>query len=203
MTAPAPKSLRERKKSENQATVLAVAHRLFRRSSFDETTLREICGESGISKRTFFRYFRDKESLVFPHREERLAEFVRFLESHQQVENPFDSLRAATRAFGTRYNENKAYLMATQEMILSSPALLARETEIDRDWEQAISRAFSARSGNDPSQDLWARVLAGAIMGVVRATMNYWFDRQCEDDLTQLGLDALDFLERGFPHRQT
>ena len=75
------------------------------------------------------------------------------------------------------------------------------ETEIDRDWEEAIANTFSLRSGNHPADDLWARVLAGAIMGVVRSTMNYWFDRKCEDDLTQLGLDALDFLERGFPHR--
>jgi AcrR family transcriptional regulator len=201
MAAPPQKSLRERKKSEAQAKVLAVAHRLFRRSSFDATTLRQICGESSISKRTFFRYFRDKESLVFPHREERLQEFVRFLRAHEQVENPFDSLRSATRAFGARYSDNKAYLLSTQEMILSSPSLLARETEVDRDWEEAIANTFSLRSGNHPADDLWARVLAGAIMGVVRSTMNYWFDRKCEDDLTQLGLDALDFLERGFPHR--
>jgi len=179
--------------------VLAVAHRLFRKSSFDATTLKQICDESEISKRTFFRYFRDKESLVFPRREERLEEFIRFLGAHSEVENPFDSLRAATRAFGARYSENKDYLLATQEMIASSPALLARETEIDRDWEQAIAAAFSARTGQDPTSDLWARVTAGAIMGVVRATMSYWFARRCEDDLTQLGLEALDYLERGFP----
>jgi hypothetical protein len=38
-------------------------------------------------------------------------------------------------------------------------------------------------------------------MGVVRSTMNFWFDHDCDPDLTQLGLDALNYLERGFPHR--
>ena len=63
------KNLREQKKEETHDNVLEVAHRLFRRESFDGTTLQMICSESSISKRTFFRYFRDKEFLVFPNRE--------------------------------------------------------------------------------------------------------------------------------------
>ena len=202
MSTPHETTLRAQRKAESRAKVLETAHRLFRRDSFEATTLEALCRESAISKRTFFRYFRDKESLLFPHREERLAAFVAFLGQHQQVENPFDSLREATRVFGARFNENSAHLLAQQSMIQASPELLAREREIDRDWERAISRAFSARSGNDPDSDLWARVLAGAIMGVVRSTMNYWFERKCEDDLIQLGMDALNYLERGFPHRE-
>jgi AcrR family transcriptional regulator len=192
-------TLRDRKKAEARANVLATSHRLFHRASFDATTLETICTESNISKRTFFRYFRDKESLVFPHRDERLTAFVHFLGENEQVENPFDSLRMATQIFGAQYNENKKHLFAQQAVILSSQALLAREREIDMDWERAIADAFSARSGNTPGDDLWARVLAGAIMGVVRSTMTYWFDRGCQDDLARLGLDALDYLERGFP----
>ena len=201
MSTPQEMTLRSRKKAEARAKVLDTAHRLFRQASFDTVTLEAICHESSISKRTFFRYFRDKESLVFPHREERLDKFVRFLKQNEQVENPFDSLRAATQIFGAKYNENKAHLCAQQAVIHSSSELLAREREIDKDWEREIANAFSARSMNNPEEDLWARVLAGAIMGVVRSTMTYWFERECQDDLVQLGLDALEYLERGFPHR--
>ena len=201
MSTPQKSTLRERKKAQVHARVLDTAHRLFRRDSFDATTLETICKDSSISKRSFFRYFRDKESLVFPHREERLSNFSRFLKEHEQVENPFDTLRLATQVFGARYNENKGHLLTQQAIILSSLALLAREREIDRDWEREIAAAFSARSGNRAEDDLWARTLAGAIMGVVRSTMSYWFHRQCQDDLSQLGMDALNYLERGFPHR--
>ena len=203
MATPQKMTLRERKKAAARARVLEIAHKLFRRDSFDSTTLETICSKASISKRTFFRYFRDKESLVFPHREERLDAFVLFLSKHEQVQNPFDALRQATRVFGAKYNENKAHLMGQQSVILSSQALLAREREIDLDWERAIAEAFSARAGNMPKDDLWARVLAGAIIGVVRATMTYWFERECQDDLTQRGLDALDFLEQGFPAGRT
>jgi AcrR family transcriptional regulator len=194
-------TLRERKKAEAHAKVRDTAHRLFRENSFDSVTLETICEESSISKRTFFRYFRDKESLIFPHREERLTHFLLFLEHHQQVQNPFDSLRLSTQVFGGKYNQNKKYLRAQQQIIRSSPALVAREREIDKEWERAIAKAFSARANSKAEDDLWARVLAGAIIGVVRSTMTYWFDRNCEDDLVQLGLDALVYLERGFPTR--
>ncbi len=194
-------TLRERKKAQARAHVLETAHALFHRKSFDATTVESICREASISKRTFFRYFSDKESLVFGQREERLATFVEFLAEHERVENPFDALRTATRVFGARYNSKKKRLLAQQRVVLSSPALLARERAIDGDWERAIAQAFSSRSGHSPEDDLWARVLAGAIMGVVRSTVTYWFERKCEDDLTRLGLDALDYLERGFPQR--
>jgi AcrR family transcriptional regulator len=201
METPQEMTLRERKKAEAHAKVIKIAHRLFRKNSFDATTLEMICEASSISKRTFFRYFRDKEALVFPRREERLAQFVQFLKANEQVENPFDSLRIATKIFGAQYNEHKGHLETQQVVIRSSPALLAREREIDLDWQHEISKAFSSRAGNEPAHDLWARVLAGAIMGVVRSTMTYWFDRACQDDLVELGLEALGHLESGFPHR--
>ena len=135
--------LRERKKAAIRARVLDVAHRLFHEHGFDATTIDQICTESLISKRTFFRYFRDKESLIFPNREERLAAFVMFLAEHQNVENPFESLRAATRLFGTEHVKHRDRLRDQQSLIASSFDLLAREREIDLDWQRAIAEVFS------------------------------------------------------------
>lgn len=202
MPTPQNLTLRERKKAESKAAVLDVAHRLFRADSFDTTTLETICAQASISKRTFFRYFRDKEALVFPHREDRLEAFVQFLSANEQIEKPFEALRGATRVFGAQYHQNREHLMTQQAIIRSSQALLAREREIDLDWERAIARAFASRAGNAPEDDLWARVLAGAIIGVVRSTMTYWFEHGCRDDLTELGMSALDALELGFPSNQ-
>jgi AcrR family transcriptional regulator len=201
MSTPLEMNLRDRKKAEARANVLEISHRLFRENGFDGTTLETICQASDISKRTFFRYFRDKESLAFPRREERLDQFKSFLKQNQEIDNPFESLRIATQIFGSRYNDHSENLRAQQAVIQDSEALLAREREIDLDWQRAIATAFSARAGHDVHNDLWARVLAGAIMGVVRSTMNYWFERDCEPDLVEMGMDALNYLERGFPHR--
>ena len=74
----------------------------------------------------------------------------------------------------------------------------AREAEIDRDWESGMVQAFRDRYGAGHDAELHARVLAGAAIGVIRATMRYWFAADGKDDLARLGDEALDRLERGF-----
>src|SRR5690606_9780707 len=54
-------NLREQKKIETRERILHVAHVLFHARGFEATTLEDICAEVPISKRTFFRYFPDKE----------------------------------------------------------------------------------------------------------------------------------------------
>lgn len=193
-----PPSLREQKKAETRAAVLRVAHDAFRSKGFEATTLEEICAGARISKRTFFRYFTDKEALVFPNREERLKRFEGFLEGAPDGANPFDTLRSATKLFGSEYMEHRKTLRAQQALIRSHAALRAREHEIDTDWERAIATDFARRLGG-AADDLWPRAAAGAIMGVVRSTMSYWYDNGADIDLTRLGLEAIDALERGFP----
>jgi AcrR family transcriptional regulator len=201
---PAPKNpvkpnLRERKKAAVRSRVIEVAQQRFHEKGFEATTIEEICEASMTSKRTFFRYFQDKESLVFPNRELRLNHFKIFLSSHLQAENPFDILRFATRVFGKEYDKNKDKILSQERLIRSSESLLAREREIDQDWGKAIADAFAKRTGKLADNDLWAQVLAGAIMGVIRSTMNYWVEHDCEGDLIHLGLYAIDCLESGFP----
>ena len=194
----APGTLRDRKKAELRENVLRISNELFHASSFDETTLEEICAQASISKRTFFRYFRDKEALVFPNQDSRMMRFKGFLESQQTTDNPFDTLRLATRLFGTEHNQNLKRILAQQKLIRSSRALQAREREIDRNWEEILAQTLAKRSPDDSANILWARILAGAIFGIVRATMNHWFASNCKGDLTQIGLDAIERLERGF-----
>lgn len=193
--------VREQKKAQLRATTLEVAQELFKERGFDQTTLDDICVGAGISKRTFFRYFADKESLVFPNRDGRLEAFRSFLIANGDAENPFEVLRVATQVFSQEYNQNSDKIAAQQRLIQSSPSLRAREAEIDRDWELEIAAAFARRSAPGRQNELWASVAAGAVMGVVRATMREWFAQGCREDLNALGQMAIDSLERGFPER--
>jgi AcrR family transcriptional regulator len=195
-TAP---SLREKKKESTRRHLLAVANRHFHSKGFEATTIDEICLEVGISRRTFFRYFPHKEALVFPNRAERLSRFQGFLHQAPRAENPFDTLRRATGVFAVEYMANRAQLVAQQKLIQTSPALLAWEQDIDRDWEEAMAQAFRSRSGPGRASELRARVFAGAAIGVIRATMRHWFASEGKPDLERLGREALDCLERGFP----
>jgi AcrR family transcriptional regulator len=190
--------LREQKKAETRTQILRVAHALFHKRGFEATTIDDICAALPISKRTFFRYFPDKEALVFPNRDMRLDRFTELLTAAPKSEQPFDTFRRVTHLFAAEYMDNREQLLAQQALIVTSPTLLAREREIDHDWERVITDTFARRFPRGLASRRRAEALAGAMIGVVRATMRHWFGRGCVDNLEKLGHEALDSLERGF-----
>ncbi len=198
-----PSTSREQKKVDTRAAILRCAHAQFRTRGFDTTTLDDICAAVPISKRTFFRYFPDKEALLVPNREKRLDRFIEVLRAIPVSVPPFAIFRQVTDLFAVEYTENREQLLAQQSLLGSSAALVAREREIDRDWEAAIARVFVARLPPGPDSDRLAEVAAGAMIGAVRATMRWWFARGCVDDLAALGHEAIDGLEQGFGVRHS
>lgn len=193
-----PPSLRKQKKDATRRALLVAAHRQFHLKGFEATTLDEVSQDVGISRRTFFRYFADKESLAFPQREERLARFTELLASAPASESPVGSLRRISHLFAKEYMQHRDSLLAQQKLIQTAPALLARENEIDRDWELVMAQLFRERGIGGADSELHSRVLAGAAIGVIRATMRHWFASNAKADLARLGDEALDRLERGF-----
>lgn len=193
--------LRTRKKDATRRALVQAAQQRFREQGFDATTIDELCTDAGVSRRTFFRYFPDKEALAFPHRSERLRRFVALLEDAPARANPIDTLRAIAHVFAQEYSANHAQLVAQQRLIDRTPALVAREHEIDRDWERAMERAFARRLGNGADASLRARMMAGAAIGVIRATLRHWFELDGAADLGELGERALDALQAGFLDR--
>ena len=56
--------LRERRRRQTSADIRDAAVRLAQERGFDKVTIEEICAEAGISTRTFFNYFPNKESAI-------------------------------------------------------------------------------------------------------------------------------------------
>jgi AcrR family transcriptional regulator len=59
-----PLGLRERRRRQTSADIRDAAVRLALERGFDKVTIEEICVEAGISTRTFFNYFPNKESAI-------------------------------------------------------------------------------------------------------------------------------------------
>src|ERR1700690_2197855 len=56
--------LRERRRRQTSADIRGAAVRLARERGWDRGTIEDICTEAGISARTFFNYFPNKESAI-------------------------------------------------------------------------------------------------------------------------------------------
>ncbi|WP_054678689.1 TetR/AcrR family transcriptional regulator [Microbacterium sp. No. 7] len=59
------KPTREEKKQHTREGIQATAIELFEQRGYHETTIADIAEETGVGRRTFFRYFPTKESLLF------------------------------------------------------------------------------------------------------------------------------------------
>jgi AcrR family transcriptional regulator len=57
---------RDQHKKQTRAALQAAADRLFAERGYDQTTVRDIALEAGVTERTFFRYFSAKEELAIP-----------------------------------------------------------------------------------------------------------------------------------------
>jgi AcrR family transcriptional regulator len=197
------RSLRERKKARTRRALVEAAMALFAAQGFEATTVEEIAAGAFVSRRTFFRYFPTKEAVAFPDREARLARFRWLLGQRRPGETAVGAVRRACLELARDYVEDRDELRQQQRIVDASPSLIAYEREIDGAWESAIAEALGA--GADDAADAAhceaarrARIMAAAVMGVIRAVLRTWFAGGAKADLVRLGGEALDLLEDGF-----
>lgn len=184
-------TLRERKKLRTRDALAAAALHLSEVHGFERVTIEQIALEADVSRRTFFRYFASKEAAVFPHYAARLARFRAELAAAAGGETQFATVERAFAAIAVIYTHARDEVVAQHRVVDASPALLAYERMLDRDWERAVAEALEPhRGGTRTPAGRRARVLAGAIMGAVRATLREWFDSSGRLDLRQLARET-------------
>jgi AcrR family transcriptional regulator len=188
-------TLRERKKLRTRDALAAAALRLSAERGFESVTIDEIAAAADVSRRTFFRYFPTKEAALFPDYARRLARFRAELAAAPPGEAPFATVERAFTAIAAVYVQERDEIVAQQRVVDASPALIAYERTLDRDWERAVAAALEPRTGGAGAAGgavagRHARVLAGATMGAVRATLREWLDAHGRPDLRALARDT-------------
>jgi AcrR family transcriptional regulator len=91
-------SLRDRRKRRTAEAIVAGALELFEARGFERTTVDQIAAAADISRRTFFRYFADKEELFFAEDEQPLEVIRQTLDEAPAGEPVLELARRATPA---------------------------------------------------------------------------------------------------------
>jgi AcrR family transcriptional regulator len=73
-TPVAGESLRDRKRRQTRGRIAEAAFALFDERGFDEVTVDDIAAPAEVGRKTFFRYFGDKEKVVFSRESDTLRE---------------------------------------------------------------------------------------------------------------------------------
>ncbi len=161
-------SLRERKRRETRQRIAEIGLRLFLASGYENTTLDAIAAEAGISRRTFFSYFKSKEDILFVLQSEAWSAVWADLLTVSPDENPLDAVRDAFLKHLTHYANDE--MRRIDRLLRSSGSLRARKQAAYEAQEQALF-ATLCEVWRHPQRRPALRMVAMACIGVVRLSL--------------------------------
>ena len=189
------------KRSATRKALVDSAFQLFEAKGFDEVTIDDIAIQAGVSRRTFFRYYPNKEAIVYPYSFERIDLFYNLV--MQEAGGKAAKLGHVREIF-VKLTEvwlaDVEQMRVRRKLIASTPSLTMYDLWVSQKWSESMALAFDGmpNDGNLARVSVNSRLLAGAIIGSLRHVFNIWQDAGGDADLKALGLRAFDMIAHGY-----
>jgi mycofactocin system transcriptional regulator len=173
-----------------------IALRLFTAQGFEQTPIEQIAAEAGVSRRTFFRYFDSKASVLWSEFDSEVAAIRDALAEVPGTVPMMEAIRQAVVAANHYRAEDVPELRTRMNLIGSEPALQSSAAIHYDAWERAISDFVAGRLGQ-PAGSLYPLAAGRATLAACRAAYDRWTAR-ADADLTVYLDAALSALAAGF-----
>ncbi len=154
-------TLRERKKIRTREAIGAAALRLFAERGYAAVTIGDVAAAAEVGERTVFRYFGDKEDLLFGEDEAFRAALASALAGRPEGEAPVEMVAGASAAVAAALAGRREEVAARLAVIRATPALQARERAKHAGFESVVADGLAARGVARPAARLLARVGVG------------------------------------------
>lgn len=187
---------REDRRVKIEAEIEEVALTLFCARGFEAVTVDQIAETSGISRRTFFRYFGSKEELLIRDIRRRMHTFLAELAGRPADESVVVSLREAMMSMVASYVANRDRLLRLMQIIAADPDMVARVMGETLEPMDAAIEIVAARMGADPKTDLRPSLIATGILQACATSRHMWLENP-DADYGALAKNALDLIEPG------
>jgi AcrR family transcriptional regulator len=170
--SPKKEGRRERKRLETLRRIAETGLKLFIAHGYEGTTLEAIAEAAGISRRTFFYYFKSKEEVLLAWQGSGFVEALRpamLEESPHQA--PLDAVRHCLLKLISRYETKESIIV--DRLLRSTEALRARKQAVYVDMEQALLGAM-CELWPEPKRRASLRIVAMVSIGAMRLAMEIW-----------------------------
>jgi AcrR family transcriptional regulator len=167
-----PQGLRERKRIETSERIIENGLRLFVKHGYEATTLDAIAEAAGISRRTFFYYFKSKEDILLAARDSGFREALRptLLEEHSD-QAPIDVVQKCLIKLASRYETKESIVF--DRLMQSTEALRARKEAVFVETERILLEAM-CELWPAPGRRDGLRLVAMVAMGTLRLALDKW-----------------------------
>ena len=187
---------RGRPPGTSRRTLELIALRLFTEQGFDETPIEQIAAEAGVSRRTFFRYFDSKASVLWGEFDSEITVIREALAKVPDSVPMMDAIRQAVVAANHYQAEDVPELRARTNLIASAPSLQSSAAVRYDAWERVVSQFVASRTGH-PAWSLYPLTVGRSTLAACRAAYERWSARADGDLTVYLGA-ALSALSAGF-----
>ncbi|MDA1358280.1 TetR/AcrR family transcriptional regulator [Glycomyces luteolus] len=177
--------LRERTRNAVGAELAQAALKLFVEQGFEATTVEQIAAATGLSRRSFHRYFASKEDVFGQWFVETGRQLATALGSRPTEERPWLALRRAFDDLVQGLSDRPQSLQITR-MVLNTPALHATHLHKHALWRDALADVLQRRLSEDGRElgRIAAVALVGAALAALDSAQSAWVS---EDNQQPLG----------------
>jgi AcrR family transcriptional regulator len=188
----------ERQRAALRAEIISAACALFAEQGFEATTVDQIAGAVGISRRSFFRYFGTKEDVLLGDLAGRGDAVARALARRPAGEGPWRALRAAMADSVSEGARDASEDLAIGRIMRDTPSLRARRTEKRLHWNEALVPMIAARIGGHGAEFTAAAIVAAAL-SCLDVASDAWLRSDGKEDLADLYDKAVAVLGQAQP----
>ncbi len=168
---------------------------LFEERGFQDTSAVEIAKRARVTTRTFFRYFSDKQAILFVDAEQLGAVLVQEILRATDVADPLQSVTRALAGFDWKSLGSRESQRRRDAMIAANPDLLERDLIKQQQMAGAFSGALQQRGVDPHVAELAARVG----IDVFRAAYRQWLAADDDADLAAITETVMSTLARIVP----
>jgi AcrR family transcriptional regulator len=167
--------LRERKRLAVRYALGSAALRLAVGRGLDDLTIEDITAEADVSRRTFGNYFSSKYEAICAPGTDRARHIGADLLARPADEPLWEAICAAVLAHyeGTAQASDADWLAALK-LVLTAPAIRGEYLKVNSEMQQALADAIAVRTGTDLEQDMYPRILAGAVVAAAQVAVSRW-----------------------------
>lgn len=188
--------LRERKKRQTLQKIAETGLKLFIKNGYEATTLDMIAAATGISRRTFFYYFKSKEDILLAWRDGGFLQALGpALREKSPGRAPLDAARECFLQLASRYETKESVIV--DQLLQSTEALRARKEVDFVEMERVLA---------DTMCDLWPSLgrdllcmVALMAIGTLRLALKNWRQEDGKHSLVHYLRQSFALLESQVP----
>jgi AcrR family transcriptional regulator len=192
--------LRESKKLAVRRALGSAAVRLAVERGLENVTIADITAEAGVSLRTFGNYFTSKYEAICAPGTDRARRIGAGLLARPAREPLWEALVNAVLAhYEDAGQAADAEWPAGLKLVVTAPAIRGEYLKVTSEMQEALAEAIAARTGIDVEQDMYPRVLAGAVTAAAQVAVGRWAAADPPAPLRPLLRRALNQLATAYP----